>query len=83
MERRRISAVSNHEAKLRFPASSFETLGFAKLLGMSKKAAHRWVRSAALFTANAGRYSDIKASLVAPLRPLPLRASLAAADAPR
>jgi hypothetical protein len=50
---------------------------------MREKGLHRWVRSAALFTANAGGYSDIKASLVASLQPLPLRARPAAADAPR
>jgi hypothetical protein len=34
MVRRRVSAVSNHEAPNGFRASSFETLGCAKLLRM-------------------------------------------------
>jgi len=34
MVRRRVSAVSNHEARVQISASSFETLGFAKLLRM-------------------------------------------------
>jgi len=39
MVRRRISAVSNHEAGSVIRALSFETLGFAKLLRM-----RRWSR---------------------------------------
>jgi hypothetical protein len=34
MVRRRVSAVSNHEAPRRIPGLSFETLGYAKLLRM-------------------------------------------------
>jgi hypothetical protein len=34
MVRRRVSAVSNHEAPKRLPGLSFETLGCAKLLRM-------------------------------------------------
>jgi hypothetical protein len=34
MVRRRVSAVSNHEALVPVRASSFETLGYAKLLRM-------------------------------------------------
>jgi hypothetical protein len=36
MLRRRLGAVSNHEARSEFRASSFETLGCAKLLRMRR-----------------------------------------------